>query len=175
MTSNVIYNMIVAYDKLRGIGKNNTLPWHFPEDLKRFSKLTKGAGNNAIVMGRNTWISLPKKPLPKRDNLILSTTLKSAEENSDNIRIFSNTNSLHEFCKEKNYDMVWIIGGSQIYKELLTEFNINSVYVTQIDKVYQCDTGFPSLDDWNIISNEDNMINNVKVAYQIYKKDSTDL
>ena len=71
--------------------------------------------------------------------------------------------------------MVWIIGGSQIYKELLTEFNINSVYVTQIDKVYQCDTGFPSLDDWNIISNEDNMINNVKVAYQIYKKDSTDL
>ena len=175
MSSNVIYNMIVAYDKMHGIGKNNSLPWYFPEDLKRFSKLTKGAGNNAIVMGRNTWNSLPKKPLPKRDNLILSTTLKATTENTDNVRIFSNTHSLHEFCIKKNYDMVWIIGGSQIYKELLTAFNINSVYVTHIHKIYDCDTGFPSLENWTITSNEDNIMDDVKVAYQIYKKDSTDL
>ena len=171
MTSTVVYNMIVAYDKERGIGKKNTLPWYFPEDLKRFSKLTRGAGNNAIVMGRNTWDSLPKKPLPSRDNLILSTTLQLPENSkNDKIKIFSNTNALHAFCKEKNYDMVWIIGGSQIYKELLTAFNINSVYVTHIHKIYDCDTGFPSLEDWTITSNEDNIIDDVKVSYQIYCK-----
>ena len=74
-----------------------------------------------------------------------------------------------------NYDMVWIIGGSQIYKELLTAFNINSVYVTHIHKIYDCDTGFPSLENWTITSNENNIMDDVKVAYQIYKKDSTDL
>jgi len=170
MTSKVIYNMIVAYDEQRGIGKNNTLPWYFPEDLKRFSKLTKGSGNNAIVMGRNTWDSLPKKPLPKRDNLILSTTLKSVKENNDNTKLFSNTKTLDDYCKEQKYETVWIIGGSQVYKELLTVFNIDTIYVTQIHKVYQCDTGFPTLDDWNLISTEDTMIDNINISYQIYKK-----
>jgi len=177
MDYNVVYNLIVAYDQQRGIGKNNTLPWYFPDDLKRFSKLTKGDGNNAIVMGRNTWDSLPKKPLPKRDNLILSTTLQLTQNSSkdNNIKTFTNTNSLHEFCKEQKYDTVWIIGGSQVYKELLTTFNINTIYVTLIHKVYNCDTGFPSLDDWKLISKEDNMIDDVKVSYQIYKKDPIDL
>lgn len=170
MTSKVVYNMIVAYDKQRGIGKNNSLPWHFSEDLKRFSKLTKGAGNNAIVMGRNTWDSLPKKPLPKRDNLILSTTLKLTEENSDNIKLFSNTKTLDDYCKEQKYDTVWIIGGSQVYKELLTVFNIDTIYVTQIHKVYQCDTGFPPLNDWNLISTENIMIGDTKISYEIFSK-----
>ena len=69
-----MYNIIVACDLEDGIGKDNKLPWNFPEDLKRFSQLTRGKGNNAVVMGKNTWESLPKKPLPKRDNLILSTS-----------------------------------------------------------------------------------------------------
>ena len=65
----------MAFDINRGIGKNNNLPWKISDDLKRFSKLTKGNNNNAIIMGRNTWDSLPNKPLSQRDNLILSTTL----------------------------------------------------------------------------------------------------
>lgn len=172
MTSKIVYNMIVAYDKQRGIGKNNTLPWHFPEDLKRFSKLTKGNGNNAIVMGKNTWNSLPKKPLPKRDNLILSTTLQLTRNSSkdDYIKTFSNTSLLHEFCKEQKYDTVWIIGGSKVYQELITTFDINEIYVTLIHKEYKCDAGFPQLDNWKLISNEDNMIGDTKVSYQIYSK-----
>ena len=47
-------NIIVAYCKGNGIGKNNTLPWHIPQDLKHFSKVTKGNNNNMVVMGRNT-------------------------------------------------------------------------------------------------------------------------
>ena len=164
--------MIVAYDEHRGIGKNNTLPWYFPDDLKRFSKLTKGNGNNAIVMGKNTWDSLPKKPLPKRDNLILSTTLNLTQNSNkdDLIKTFPNTNLLHDFCKEQKYDTVWIIGGSQVYKELIATFNINEIYVTHIHKVYNCDTGFPSLDDWNLIGVEENMSGDTKISYQIYRK-----
>ena len=61
-----LYNIIVAYDLNQGIGKNNRLPWHFSEDLKRFSKLTRGEGKNAIIMGKNTWESIPKKTFTKK-------------------------------------------------------------------------------------------------------------
>ena len=54
----MIINVIVAMDERRGIGKNNLLPWNIPSDLKYFSKLTKGSGNNAIIMGRKTHQSI---------------------------------------------------------------------------------------------------------------------
>jgi dihydrofolate reductase len=168
MATKIIYNMIVAFDKERGIGNKNTLPWHFSEDLKRFSKLTKGSGNNAIVMGKNTWNSLPKKPLPNRDNLILSTTLQLIPNNS--IKIFSNTTLLQDFCNKQKYDTVWIIGGSQVYKELITELDINLIYVTLIHDIYNCDTFFPILNNWEILTNEHTIIGTTKLSYQIYKK-----
>ena len=65
------YKLIVAVCKHNGIGYRDTLPWKIKEDLKHFSKLTKGNGKNAIVMGKNTWNSIGGSPLPKRDNLIL--------------------------------------------------------------------------------------------------------
>ena len=64
-------NIIVAYCRNRGIGINNTLPWHLPEDLKRFKFLTEGS-NNTVIMGRKTWESLPLKPLPKRNKYLQS-------------------------------------------------------------------------------------------------------
>ena len=67
-------NIIVAYCKGNGIGKNNALPWYIPQDLKHFSKLTKGNNNNMVVMGRKTWDSLPFKPLPNRRNIVLTST-----------------------------------------------------------------------------------------------------
>ena len=68
-------NLIVAYCKNRGIGFKNTLPWKLSLDMNRFKKLTIGNKNNAVIMGRNTWESLPLKykPLPKRTNIILTT------------------------------------------------------------------------------------------------------
>ena len=74
------FNIIVAMDKNRGIGLNNQLPWSFKEDIIYFKNLTKGAGNNAIIMGKNTYHSINKE-LPYRDNIILSTTLTKIPEN----------------------------------------------------------------------------------------------
>ena len=164
------YNMIVATDLYRGIGKDNKLPWYFPEDLKYFSKLTRGEGNNAIVMGRNTWESLPKKPLPKRDNLILSTTLNIEENSPKNnyVKTFPDILSLEKFCKSQNYDTVWIIGGEKIYQQFICE-RINFVYYTLIHKDYKCDTWFPSLLGWELIKNEEILRDKIKICYQVYK------
>ena len=73
MNNNI--NLIVAICNNNGIGYKNTLPWKIPTDLKKFKKLTQGKGNNAIIMGKNTYESI-KKSLPNRDNLILSTQLE---------------------------------------------------------------------------------------------------
>ena len=61
--------MIVAADSKNGIGINNELPWHLSDDLKRFKEITTG---HSVIMGRNTWFSLPKRPLPNRRNIVLT-------------------------------------------------------------------------------------------------------
>ena len=68
------FKIIVAMDKKNGIGLNNALPWKFKKDMHFFREMTKGDGNNAIVMGKNTYLSINNK-LPDRDNLVLSTSL----------------------------------------------------------------------------------------------------
>lgn len=173
MSMSSIYNMIVAYDLDNGIGKNNKLPWHFSEDLKRFSKLTCGQGNNAIIMGKNTWESIPKKPLPKRDNLILSTTLNIEEGSPHNtyVKTFSNIDDINKFCEEQKYDTVWIIGGSKIYEQYLEYNKLNWIYVTQINKKYDCDVYFPDISSWKLINSKPSMLkDDVFGYYRIYAK-----
>ena len=140
------FKIIAAVCKGNGIGINGTLPWRIKEDLAFFSKLTKGNGNNAVIMGRKTWDSLKGKHLIKRDNLILSNKLSSINCESDNIiKIFPDVNSIMEFCNIKNYDEVWIIGGSSIYKEFIDKNIADTCYITCIDKEFYCDTFFPEL------------------------------
>ena len=143
------FNIIVAQCKNSGIGMSNDLPWKIKSDLKKFYKLTKGNGNNAIIMGRNTWDSLNNKPLKLRDNLILSTSLnfEITDDNNYITKTFNNINNIIDFCKNKNYDNVWIIGGEKIYKSFLEYGNIiDNIYLTVIDKDYKCDTFFPDID-----------------------------
>ena len=164
-------NISVAFDKKNGIGKNNTIPWYLPEDLKYFSKLTKGNGNNAIIMGKNTWLSLPKKPLKQRDNLILSKTLEINENSPKNnlVKTFNDLNSVMEFCKEQNYEEIWVIGGSEIYNLFLNKLKIERIYATSIDKDYECDTFFPSINNWTIVNKEDSVKDNIKITYFIFE------
>ena len=99
-------NLIWGQDKNGGIGKNNTLPWHIPEDLKNFKKLTM---NSPVIMGRKTWESLTIKPLPNRRNIVLSSTIIKNVEYYDTI----------EKCMKKlrndGIKKIFIIGGAQIY------------------------------------------------------------
>ena len=167
------YNIIVAHDLDNGIGKNNNLPWDFVEDLRRFSKLTRGNGNNAIIMGKNTWKSLPRKPLPKRDNLILSTSVQLNVNNQKNecVKTFTNIKMIDEFCEKQNYDEVWIIGGSQIYEQFINHHKVKQIYVTLIHETYDCDTKFPNISySWKILKSEFVSIRDKTLQYILYEK-----
>ena len=157
--------LIVAFSKNLGIGYKNKIPWNLKKDLKYFKNITIGNGNNAIVMGKNTWKSLPFEKLPKRENLILSK-----KEKGDNI--FSNIECLEKYCKRKNFDDVWIIGGEDIYKQFINNNKISYIYTTEIDKEFKCDTFFPNIsDNYKLIFSLPNYDKNIKSKYNfnIYK------
>ena len=171
----MIYNIIVAIDLNYGIGYKNTIPWYIPDDLKRFSKLTRGAGNNAIIMGRKTWVSLPNGVLEKRDNLILSKSLNDEyfNLNGDLVKTFNNINDIINFCnRDMKYQQVWIIGGEEIYRQFLDKNIVDYVYMTRIQKFYNCDTKFPdSMMWWHCIqSGEETTKDGIKLLYNVYSK-----
>ena len=100
-------HLIWAQDKNGGIGVNGKLPWHISEDLKNFKKLTL---NSTIIMGRKTWDSLPVKPLPKRNNIVLSSTKQAGVLTYDSL-----DNCLNEL-KKQHLQKIFVIGGRSIYK-----------------------------------------------------------
>ena len=136
------FNMkaILACDKNDGIGINNTLPnWKLKNDLKTFKELTTGNGNNAVIMGKNTWLSLGEKPLLNRMNFVLSTSMDEKNDKNDkNVWVYNDADDLLNDICVSSYDIVWIIGGSQIY-DLFIDY-CNSVYVSQTNEEFKCST-----------------------------------
>lgn len=129
-------NVIVAVDENWAIGYKNNLLCRISEDLKRFKKLTI---NNIVVMGRKTFESFPKGALPKRENVVLSRKPYEAEN-------ITNINSIDELLKYlEGKENVFIIGGGELYKELLPYSD--RVYVTKIKKTFEADTYYPNLDE----------------------------
>lgn len=124
---------ICAIDEDNGIGKDNSIPWYNPSDLRFFKSFTI---NKIVVMGKNTWISLPKKPLPQRINVVISS---SADFAITPDKIFSNLDlalsSLHSEHPKKE---IVIIGGSQLYKS--AEPYIDEFVITHVTGSHDCDT-----------------------------------
>ena len=100
-------HLIWAQDNNGGIGKNGKLPWHIPEDLKNFKKITL---DSTIVMGRKTWESLPIKPLPNRENIVLSKTL-----DTDILTFKSYEDCIYDLQK-RSVSKIFVIGGRSMYK-----------------------------------------------------------
>ena len=126
---------ILACDENWGIGKNGVLPWpHNPADLKWFKENTV---NCTVVMGRKTWESLPMKPLPKRENIVVSSTKVEGADTTVSM------SQLTRFTlpKLKSASDIWIIGGAQLIKHLLPY--IDSIHLSRIEGVYECDTFLP--------------------------------
>ena len=131
---------IVAVDNNWGIGFNGDLLEHIPEDLKYFKELTSGC---VVVMGRKTWDSLPKKPLPNRLNIVITSQERHFGEMTAFIPFSEAVSRLKHSPKDDDW---FIIGGGQIYKELLPY--CDRVYVTKIYKDHdQVDTYFLNLDE----------------------------
>lgn len=146
LVNNLNISIVVAMGKNREIGNNNKLLWHLPNDLQHFKKLTMG---KPVVMGRKTFESIGK-PLPGRDNLVLtSTNPDSITEHSKNfknkVKIFSDFNNLLKFLV-LNYDKteIMIIGGGRVYQNFLPY--AKKIYLTLVDAVFTADVFFPDLD-----------------------------
>ena len=145
--------IIVAMDEDRGIGKNGQLPWHLPEDLKRFSQLTQ---KQPVIMGRGTAESLPKW-LPNRYNIVLSRSLEplhgmSVDYATTKVRYLQDLNQALALV---SYDC-WIIGGQSIYELALPV--ADWLYVTYVNGVFDCDRFFPDFEDeFKVVSVEDHI------------------
>tara|TARA_X000000950_G_scaffold134890_2_gene167857 strand:+ start:7497 stop:7979 length:483 start_codon:yes stop_codon:yes gene_type:complete len=136
---------VAAVSKNLVIGKNNSLPWNIPEDLKRFKALTSGS---PIIMGRKTYESIGR-PLPNRINIVLT---QKGYKSSDEIKIFKNLDNLLNYCEGLDSE-VFVIGGSEIYK--LLEPYCTRLVITHVLKEFDGDSFFPiNLKDWNNVSSE---------------------
>jgi dihydrofolate reductase len=147
----MLFNLIVAVCKNNGIGYKGEIPWRIKADLQYFSKLTKGTGRNAVIMGCNTWKSLPQGGvgLKGRDNLVLSKASQSFDifiDHEQTIKTFTCFDHVERFISHQSYNGNWIIGGAQIYQHYLSTNQIKRCYITYIDKDFECDTFFPDLD-----------------------------
>lgn len=163
----MFFNIIVAADLSNGIGKNGDIPWHFSDDFKYFKKCTS---DSIVVMGRKTWDSLPKKPLPNRQNVVVSKRFGILE----NTTVISNFDL--NLLENKNKD-IWIIGGESLYKQAIVSPNCKSIHLSRIHDSFDCDTFFPIIpSNFNLLSNkESNQINkktgkDTKVEYLVYNK-----
>lgn len=159
---------IVAVDENWGIGFNGQLLEKIPEDLRRFKLLTQ---EKIVVMGRKTWDSLPKKPLPNRLNIIISNKIKIIDTFTISMSI-KEIKSRLEYVS-KNQDEEWfIIGGGQIYNELLPF--CDRIYITKIYKKYEnVDTYFPNIDEqkWNVVHQSEILTyNNLQYQFLTYDR-----
>lgn len=130
---------IVAIAEDYGMGKNNRLPWHLPDDLKFFMRTTMG---KPVIMGRKTYDSMGK-PLKGRLNIILS---RSAQPGlPENVLLFHNLEEAINRAEAKNKDEIFIIGGAEIFK--MSMHLMDALYLTRVHTVIDgADTFFPHID-----------------------------
>lgn len=151
--------LIAACSENRVIGKDGTLIWHIPEDLKRFKKLTLG---NPIVMGRKTYESIGK-PLPGRTNIILT---RDKNFKVENCLVYNKISDVLEIFEKNN---IFVIGGGEIYKQFLDK--ADRIELTLIHKNFDGDTYFPQIgNDWQIVESQKSNFENIDIDYISYQK-----
>lgn len=144
--------LVVAMSENRVIGRDGGLPWHIRSDLKKFKEITQF---KPIIMGSNTWDSLPRKPLPGRLNLVLSRDLKfEAEGGIVCNTLFEALDIAREHAVDDGADEICIIGGANVFEQLLPK--AGRIYLTQVHATVDGDTFFPAIDDsqWTLSSEE---------------------
>lgn len=140
--------IIVALDKKKGIGRNNDLLWHLPNDMKFFKEKTIG---QIVIMGRKNWESIPEKyrPLSGRENVVLS---RNPDFTAGGCRVFDSLDGCLAAYETEMSRNLFIIGGGEIYKQALFSGKVSEMYITHVDKAFDADTYFPDFDssEWLI-------------------------
>lgn len=135
--------VVAALASNRVIGKDNTLPWRLPDDLKHFKALTLG---HPIIMGRKTWDSLGR-PLPGRENIVLS---RSADFRAEGGRVCHSLDDALATCGDR--ERVFVIGGGELYAQALAR--AHRLYLTEVKADVPGDSWFPEFDRTRFIEIE---------------------
>jgi len=174
---NTKFSIIVAADLNFGIGINNTLPWRIPSELKYFQEITTSTQDsnkqNAVIMGRKTWDSLPSKskPLANRLNIVVSRNpqleLPAGVLAADSLERALAAASANPVTTENSF----LIGGAQMYAEGLKNPDCQAVYLTRIQQVFECDAFFDALELQNFkldSSSESHFENGFEYKFEKY-------
>lgn len=141
------FDVVVATDLERGIGKAGRLPWKLAADLKHFRKLTSSVTStkckNAVIMGRKTWESLPPKfrPLPGRVNVVLTRAAGYALP--EGVLKAASLDEALEALEGSDVERCFVIGGGEIYAHAVRHPACRLLYMTEIRARFDCDTFFP--------------------------------
>lgn len=138
--------IIAALSKNRVIGKDNKLPWHISDELRKFKQLTTG---HTVIMGRKTFESLGK-PLPNRNNIVISHSLSPRPAVSVCRDLDEALQKAHSFNRD-----IYIIGGAALFEQALPR--ADRMYISHVKKEYDGDTYFPKFNpcDWKVEEVED--------------------
>jgi dihydrofolate reductase len=139
-------SFVVAVSRNGVIGREGGLPWHISSDLKRFKEITMG---KPVIMGRKTWDSLPRKPLPGRRNIVITRQPDFAAEGAEVVATPEAALGLCAGAPE-----VAVIGGGEVYR--LFWPMVDRLYLTEVDLEVEGDTHFPDLDpaQWREVARE---------------------
>ncbi|XP_067425320.1 dihydrofolate reductase isoform X1 [Emydura macquarii macquarii] len=180
-------NSIAAVCQNMGIGRNGDLPWPpLRNEFKYFQRMTMTTTvegkQNVVIMGKRTWFSIPEKnrPLKDRINIVLSTELKETPKGAHYL-----TKSLDDALvlldspelKSKT-DMVWIVGGSSVYKTAMEKPLHQRLFLTRILHEFESDTFFPEidLDKYKLLTEYPGVPadvqeeNGIRYKYEVYEK-----
>ena len=150
MQPGIKLSLIVARARGGVIGAKGDLPWRLSDDLKAFKKATFGC---PLLMGRKTWESLPFKPLPGRENIVLTSDW---EYDAVGARVYSSfapaMNAAKAIASKAKFDEVFVIGGEMLYKKALPL--ADRLYITEVDADVDGDAFFPDFDEteWTEVS-----------------------
>ena len=136
MTPQSNLSLIVAVADNWAIGKDNNLLWHISADLKHFKALTTG---HCIIMGRKTYESFPKRPLPNRRNIVITNNKDYCEEGCEVVHSVEEAIAL---CKDD--EQSFVIGGATVYTQFLPF--VDKIFLTKVFATFDADTFFPEID-----------------------------
>ncbi|XP_035217812.1 dihydrofolate reductase-like [Stegodyphus dumicola] len=180
-------NIIAAACNNMGIGNKGQLPWRLKKEMNFFKEKTSATDNpekqNAVIMGRKTWFSIPEKfrPLPGRLNIVLTTThpdLKGADYVADSFE--KAVEWLTSSAIKEKLDKIFVIGGETVYKIAMDSDYSHRIYLTRIQTHFDCDSFFPAIDDSKYMLAEEQDVplgiqeeNGVTYKHEVYvNKDS---
>lgn len=176
-------HLISSLCENNGIGSNNTLPWKLKKEMAYFTKMSShtrnGDNQNAVIMGRKTWESIPKKYKPLQDRLNVVISKSKIELPSAILHYNSVTEAVKALQSSdfKNVESIWVIGGHGIYKEAIDEKLCDKLFLTKIKKTFDCDVFFPefSAKDYQIASHPDvpedvQEENGIQYQFEVYEK-----